>query len=213
MNMDRNEPMYRLAAGAILAAAFILSPMSARAASPSPLQVVQTGSDRGLRLIKSSLFEGGPSLQQRRDEILAITEEYFDFEEMGRRSLGRSWRDVAPESRQEFLQLFKQLLFNVYVRRIEASVSPTTTTLYDGETVQGRYALVRTRVAGANHPEVRIEYRLLLDEAQWKVYDVVIEGVSLVSNYREQFSSILSSNDFESLLKLLRERVAAQSDS
>lgn len=211
MDMCRNERIQRLAASIILVAALLVSPLSTAAASLSPLQVVQSGSDRGLRIIKSSLFEGGPSLQQRRDEILAITEEYFDFEEMGRRSLGRSWRDVAPENRQEFLRLFKQLLFNVYVNRIEANVSPTTAMLYDGETIQGRFALVRTRVAGGGHPEIRIEYRLLERGGQWKVYDLVIEGISLVGNYREQFNSILSNNTFENLLKLLGERVAAQS--
>jgi phospholipid transport system substrate-binding protein len=191
------------------------------AASLTPLQLIQSGSDRGIQIIKSSLFEGGPiksslfeggpSLQQRRDEILRIVEEYFDFDEMGKRALGKPWKDISPDKQQEFIKLFKQLLFNVYVRRIEASVAPTIATRYDGERIDGRYALVKTRVASDNRPDVQIDYRLLQEGEEWKVYDIVIEGVSLVENYRQQFGSILTNDSFESLLKRLREKTATQS--
>jgi phospholipid transport system substrate-binding protein len=211
VNMHRGDPMRHFAASVFLLIAAFGYPLSVGAAPSSPLQLIQSGSDRALKIIKSSLFEGGPSLQQRRDEILTITEEYFDFEEMGKRALGRPWKDLAPEKRQEFLRLFKQLLFNIYVSRIEAKTTSTTTTLYDGERIEGRYALVKTRVVGRTQADIEIDYRLLLDGGQWKVYDVVVEGISLVGNYREQFSSILSNDSFEGLLKLLREKVAAQS--
>jgi phospholipid transport system substrate-binding protein len=112
--------------------------------------VIQSGSDRGLGVIKSSLFEGGPSLQQRRDEILSIVEEYFDFQEMSRRALGRPWKGISPEKQQEFVRLFKQLLFNTYVSRIEAVATPTATVGYHGETMEDRFALVKTQVTGAD---------------------------------------------------------------
>jgi phospholipid transport system substrate-binding protein len=186
-------------------------PLSILAASMSPLQLVQSGSDRGLKIIKSSLFEGGPSLQQRREEILTIVEEYFDFNEMARRSLGKCWKDLAPQQQQEFVQLFKQLLFNVYVSRIEATTARTTSTRYNGETIDGRYALVKTSVMGASKPDFAIDYRLVLEGMEWKVYDVVIEGVSLVNNYRQQFGSILNKESVESLLNRMRKKVEAQS--
>lgn len=183
------------------------------AATQSPLQLIQSGSDRGMRIIKSSLFEGGPSLQQRRDEILVIVDEYFDFSEMAKRALGRPWREISAVQQQEFIKLFKQLLFNTYVRRIETTATPNTSTRYDSEAVDDRYAVVKTRVVGTNQPDVEIEYRLFLSGANWKVYDVVIEGVSLVNNYRQQFSSILNRQSFDSLLQQLREKVAAQAGS
>ena len=182
--MHMQGHLLRFAAGIFWLIALVVYPLSAQASSSSPLQVIQSGSDRGLGIIKSSLFEGGPSLQQRRDEILSIVEEYFDFQEMSRRALGRPWKEISPEEQQEFVRLFKQLLFNTYVSRIEAGATPTTSIRYDGETLEDRFALVKTQVTGADQPDIEIDYRLLLSGTEWKVYDVVIEGISLVSNYR-----------------------------
>jgi phospholipid transport system substrate-binding protein len=209
--MHRYRQILRFAASIFLLIAQTVHPLPTAAASLTPLQLVQSGSDRGLQIIKSSLFEGGPRLQQRRDEILRIVEEYFDFEEMGKRALGRPWKDITPDKQQEFIRLFKQLLFNVYVSRIEAGATPKTVTRYGGEELDGRYAIVKTRVAGDSRPDVQIDYRLLQEGEEWKVYDVVIEGISLVDNYRQQFASILTNESFEGLLKQLREKTAKQS--
>lgn len=208
--MCENERILRLSSTFLLLTLLALYPLSIASASSSPLDVIQSGSDRGLRIIKSSLFEEGPSLQQRRDEILRIVEEYFDFHEMARRSLGRPWRHTPPDKQKEFVLLFKQLLFNTYVSRIEATATPNTRTFYEGEQIDGRYALVKTRVENENQPFIRIDYRLLNTGTEWKVYDVVIEGVSLVDNYRQQFGSILNSESFDSLLRRLRERTETQ---
>jgi phospholipid transport system substrate-binding protein len=211
--MHRNGQILCFAAGVFLLITSVAYPLSIMAASSSPLQVIQSGSDSGLRIIKSSLFEGGPSLQQHRDEILKIVEEYFDFNEMAKRALGRPWKEISQEEQQEFVRLFKQLLFNTYVRRIEATAAPTTSTRYDGETIEGRFAVVKTRVTSVNQPDFQIEYRLLVNGEEWKVYDILIEGISLVSNYRQQFSSILNNESFENLLKRLKEKVETQSAS
>jgi len=180
------------------------------AASPSPLHVIQSGMDRGLQIIKSSFSGEGPGLQQRRDEILKIVDEYFDFGEMSRRSLGRPWKDQPLEKQQEFVRLFRQLLFNTYVSRIEAAATPTTHIEYLEEKIEGDHALVKTRAINDQKPAVQIDFRVRAEGAGWKVYDVVIEGVSLVSNYREQFASILNSEPLDSLLKRLGEKVATQ---
>lgn len=208
--MHRRECIFLFTASLFLLISSFLEPRPATAADQSPLQLIQSGSDRGLHIIKSSLFEGGPSLQQRRDEILGIVENYFDFNEMAKRSLGKSWREISTTQQQEFVKLFKQLLFNTYVRRIESTATPNTSTRYDSEAVEDRYAVVKTRVVAANQPDVAIEYRLLASGTGWKVYDVVIEGVSLVNNYRQQFSSILNRQSFDSLLQQLREKATAQ---
>lgn len=212
--MHKDKQFIRLAAGMLGLVVFLTYPfLSAKADSPSPLQVIQSGSERGLQIIKSSLFEGGPGLQQRRDEILKIVEEYFDFNELAKRALGRHWKGLAPDKRERYVQLFKQLLFNTYVRRIEASATPTTTIRYERQMIEGRYAVVKTRAVGANQPDVEIDYKLLLSGGQWKVYDVIIEGISLVDNYRQQFSSILDSESFESFLKRLSEKIKEGSGS
>lgn len=210
ISMHRGARILRCVVGGFWLIASVVCPVSSMAASRSPLQVIQSGSDRGLQIIKSSLFEGGPSLQQRRDEILTIVEEYFDFSEMSKRAMGRPWKDVSPQQQQAFIVLFKQLLFNTYVNRIETAASPATTFRYDGETIDGQYAIVTSRVVNSSQSEVHIDYRLLLQGTDWKVYDVVIEGISLVGNYRQQFSSILTSQSFGNLLKRLEEKVQAK---
>ncbi len=211
--MLRNRRIFRLMGMVVLFTAIVFQPLSIPAAPGSPTQVIQSGWDRGMDIIKSSLFEGGPTLEQRRDEILVIVEGYFDFNEMARRALGRPWRDISDEERQEFIQLFKKLLFNAYVTRVESTATPTIRTRYEGETIQGQHALVKTRVANDKEPEFDIDYRLIWNGTEWKVYDVSIEGMSLVGNYREQFASVLNRRSFQDLLKDLREKVQAQSRS
>ncbi len=174
------------------------------------MEVVRAGSERGLDIIKGALSGGGPSLRDRRPEILRIIDEYFNFEEMARRSLGRPWKDQSPESQREFVGLFKQLLFNVYVSRVEAATAPDTRIAYEEEKIEGDYAIVGTRVTSRNQRDVQIEYRLRLENGQWQAYDVIIEGISLVNNYRQQFSSILSNESFRELLNRLRAKVAEQ---
>jgi phospholipid transport system substrate-binding protein len=206
----QKQPL-RLATGIFWLIALVVVPFWAQASSSSPLQVVQSGTDRGLRIIKSSLMEGGPSLEQRRNEILGVLEEVFDFQEMSRRPLGRHWKQISPEKQQEFVQLFKQLLFNTYVSRAEAGATPAMSIRYHGELLEDRFALVKTQVTGTDRPDVEVDYRLVHNGTEWKVYDVVIEGISLVGNYREQFASILNTESFESLLKRLRDTVEKQS--
>ncbi len=198
-----------LAAATGLLVVSLISPQPA-ATAPSPIQVIQSGTDHVLRIIKSSLSGEGPALRQRRSEIFDIVDEYFDFDEMAKRALGRPWKDQRREKQQEFVGLFRDLLFNTYVSRIEKAATPSTRIVCDRETVEGEYAVVKTRSVSGNNPDVRIDYRLRSKGADWKVYDVVIEGISLVDNYRQQFASILNSESFDSLLRRLQEKVSAQ---
>ena len=208
--MNPRESLDLLVGSALCLGTLLFFVFQVMAAPASPLEVIQSGTERGLQIIKNSLSGAGPALDQRREEILIIVDEYFDFGEMSRRSLGRPWKDQPPNKQQEFVALFKQLLFNTYVSRIEAAATPTTRIDYDQEKIEGEHALVRTRAVNDQKPPVQIDYRLRAESAGWKVYDVVIEGVSLISNYREQFASVLSSESFDSLIKRLREKVAKQ---
>lgn len=202
-----------LAAVVVFAAFFvgvIGSFFALSAAGRTPLEIVRSGSERGLDIIKGALAGDGPSLRDRRAEILRIVDEYFNFEEMARRSLGRPWKDQSLDNQRKFVDLFKQLLFTVYVSRVEAIAAPDTRVVCDKEELEGDYAFVETRVISQKYPEFPISYRLRLENGEWKAYDVVIEGISLVNNYRQQFSSILNSATFEDLLKQLRSKVAEQ---
>jgi len=177
------------------------------AAASSPMGLIQNGTDQTIGILHQSQKGEAPALRQRKDEILLVVGEYFNFEEMAKRALGRPWKEQCPEKRQEFAQLFKQLLFNTYVNRLENYTGSNERVFYDSEKLDGDYALVKTHILYQGNNNVEIDYRLHQDEGQWKVYDVVVEGISFVDNYRSQFTAILTNEPFDSLLKLLRRKV------
>ncbi len=183
------------------------------AAAPGPVAVIQSGTERALKILRSTQSGQAPTLRQRKGEILSIVDEYFNFEEMARRALGRPWKEQTPEKRQQFVSLFKQLLFNTYISRVEKYTGSNEQIVYDAEKIDGDYAVVKTRVATNDNQVYQIEYRLHQDGAQWKAYDVIVEGISFVDNYRSQFASILANESFDSLLKRMREKVEVASRS
>lgn len=185
--------------------------LSSSEAASTPLSLIQSGSERALQILRSSHAGEAPALRQRRGEILQIVDEYFNFQEMAKRALGRSWKDQSPDKQQEFVKLFKQLLFNTYVDRVETYTSANEKLAYDQEKIEGEYALVKTRIVGYKNADVQVDYRLRREKGdQWKAYDVVVEGISLVNNYRQQFDSLLTNGSFEALLNRMREKVKAQ---
>jgi phospholipid transport system substrate-binding protein len=195
---------------ALLVVSALLLVASSGFAANSPLELIQSGTDRALQIIRSAHSGTAPNLRERRAEILQIVDEYFDFGEMAKRSLGRPWKEQSRQRQQEFVDLFKQLLFNNYVGRVENYTGTNERFVYDEQKIEGDYALVKTRVLDYKNTNVQLDYRLRLINGQWKVYDVVVEGVSLVDNYRGQFNSILANKSFDSLLGQLQEKVADQ---
>ena len=183
---------------------------SSGSADNSPLALIQSGTDHALQIIRSAHSGNAPSLSERRAEILQIIDKYFDFGEMAKRALGRPWKEQSPQKQQEFVDLFKQLLFNNYAGRVETYTGTNEQLVYDEQKIDGEYALVKTRVLNYRNANIQLDYRLKLINGEWKVYDVVAEGVSLVDNYRGQFNSILASKSFDAFLGQLKEKVADQ---
>jgi phospholipid transport system substrate-binding protein len=195
---------WRLLAVLVLALS-ILFPSAARALAPGPMDVVRSTTLRVMDIVSAAFRGEGPSLEQRREEILGIVDDAFDFKEMSRRALGRPWKDQPPAKQGEFVGLFTRLLFNTYVKRVEAASSARTEAFFDDESIDGDYAVVKTRIRSGD-TSVRIDYRLIRGSEGWKVYDVVVEDVSLVGNYRHQFASILNRESFDELLAKMREK-------
>lgn len=175
-------------------------PVNRAVAAPSPQEVVRTGTDQVLQILK----ERSRDRDGRRMAIRKVVNEYFDFDDMAKRSLGPPWKQQPPEKQQEFVQAFSQFLFNVYIRKIEKYTNEKLS--YRAKQADGNSAVVEALVVGGQAGEVRINYRLHLTDGAWKVYDVEIEGIDLVQNYRSQFNAMLAQGSFESLLKQLREK-------
>jgi phospholipid transport system substrate-binding protein len=182
-------------------------PFHADAAANAPLSVIKAGTEQALQILRGSQSGKAPSVRQRRAEIMVIVDKYFNFNEMARRSLGRPWRDQSADKQAEFVRLFKDMLFNTYIDKVENYTGSNEQFAYDKETIDGDYAVVKTRIKGYKNTDVQVDYRLRFENGEWRVYDVIVEGISLVDNYRSQFASILGGESFDGLLKRMRQKV------
>lgn len=182
----------------------LIIPRLTCADASSPMEVIRSGTDKVLSILHQSKTGQSHPLQEREGEILNVVSSYFNFDEMAKRSLGHSWEQQSPENRQEFAKLFKKLLFNTYLDRMEKYHDEKVS--YDNQRVDDDFAVVKTHFLSHND-NISIDYRLHKEGEQWKVYDVVVEDISYVENYRSQIASILANQSFDSLLNLLRQKV------
>jgi phospholipid transport system substrate-binding protein len=134
--------------------------------------------------------------------VRKIANDIFDFAEIAKRSLARHWQGRSEAERKEFVGLFADLLERSYISKIELYGGEKI--LYTGERIDGDAASVTTKIITKNGTEVPIEYRLLRQSDRWLVYDVSIEGVSLVSNYRTQFNKIIQTSSYAELVKKMK---------
>ena len=191
--------------------------VAATTASASPREVVQRSVGRALEVIDASGHAspserggvlGAFSSVRRRAQIRTIAEELFDFEEVARRALSVHWAARTAAERSEFIALFTDLLERAYIGRIESYAGEKI--VYPAEKIDGDFAIVRSRIVpkrrtvDARVQETGLEYRMLKKDGRWKVYDVLIDGVSFVSTYRSQFDRIIKASSYEMLVDRLR---------
>ena len=183
-----------------LAVAALLAAPPASAGEPT--EQLKTQVDRVLKLLDDPALKDKP--KDKRVAVRKIAEDIFDFGETAKRSLGRHWAARTPAERDEFVKLFGDLLERSYISKIE---------LYGGEKIQylndkveGDQASVMSKLLTKTNTEVPIEYRMLKKGDRWLVYDVIIEGVSLVSNYRTQFNKIIQTSSYAELVKKMKSR-------
>lgn len=170
-----------------------------------PTDQIRVTVDRVLAILKDPALNSAGAKEARRSELSKAILPRFDFEEMAKRSLGAEWRRRTDAEQKEFIRLFTELLRNSYIESIESYRGERV--VYRSESQDGAYADVGTKVLNEGGEEFTIDYRLNLDGSQWKVYDVIIENVSVVNNYRSQFARILSRSSFAALLQTIRDKV------
>ncbi|SFM99612.1 MlaC/ttg2D family ABC transporter substrate-binding protein [Thermodesulforhabdus norvegica] len=186
----------------------LFSAVSSVHGETGPMDVIKSGTQRVLNILNTCKPGETLTVAEYRAELEKIVDEYFDFDEMSIRVLGRHVRSFTPEQRSEFRDLFRELLFETYIDRYETyTCGGNEEVIYEGEVIREPYALVKTVVRGYKDTDVVVEYRLKKKPEGWKVYDVVVEGVSLIQNYRSQFNDILVRESSEQLLQRLRQKV------
>ena len=170
----------------------------AMAATASPRDVVQTAVTRVIVAMQED-----PDRQHARAEIRQAAKDLFDFDEMARRTLTRHWADRSPEEQAEFVRLFTDLLERSYIGRIESWSGEKI--VYTTEVVDGGFASVRSKII-TRRAEVGLEYRLLQRDGRWRVYDVLMDGVSFVSTFRSAFDRIIQQSSWSGLMDKMRKR-------
>ncbi len=184
---------------AALVVALVLFPPLSQAGSPT--ERIRGTIDRVIGILKDPALAAKGREAERRELLRKEIAPVFGFAEMAKRSLGPNWRDRTPEERDRFVALFRELLETSYLGKIESYQGEVIR--YGKETLDGPYAEVKTLVVTGKGQEIPVDYRMLEEEGRYRIYDVVIEGISLVGNYRSQFNSILQGSSFGELLEKL----------
>ena len=167
-----------------------------------PTEQLRVEIEQVIKVLDDPEFKKDGNANARRAAVRRIANEIFDFGETAKRSLARHWTSRTPMEREEFVQLFADLLERSYISRIEAYGGEKIT--YVGETIDGDQATVRTRLTTKEGTDISVDYRMLKRGDKWLVYDVIIEGVSLVANYRAQFNKIILTSSYQELVKKMR---------
>jgi len=191
---------------AVLAVALVLAvtTLTARPALAGvPTDQLRAQIDRVLKTLEDPDLKKENRAKDRRTAVRKIANDIFDFSETARRSLGRHWQGRTQAERDEFVQLFSDLLERSYISKIETYGGEKIS--YLGDTVEGDQAKVQTKLVTKNG-DIPIEYRMHKAADRWLVYDVVIEGVSLVANYRTQFNKIIQTSSFQELMNKMKNK-------
>jgi phospholipid transport system substrate-binding protein len=175
-----------------------------------PQAQIKQSTDKILAVVRDPDLEGDDKKEERRKKILDAVDERFNWTEMARRALARHWRARTPEEQKEFVPLFTELVRRTYMRRVEGYAGEKV--VYKGERVDGLYARVNVEIISTKNTEVPVVYSMKKHGAQWLVYDMAIEGVRLVNNYRTQFNSMLNGMSYREFVEKLKAKVAAMKD-
>jgi phospholipid transport system substrate-binding protein len=182
--------------------AILLTAVPRPAVAGEPTDQVRASVAQVLQTLRDPALKAPDRSAERRTRIRRIVQDRFDFGEMARRSLATHWAERTPQEQRDFTALFSDLLERSYIDKIEAYTDERI--LYVGERMDGDFAEVQTKVEGHKNLDVPIDYRLLRRDGKWWVYDVVIEGVSLIANYRTQFNKIIRSSSYAELVKRMQ---------
>lgn len=157
-------------------------------------EVIEIVTDKGLK----------SQVTVRREKLREAIGKRFDYKQMVMRSLARAWNNRTPKEREEFQELFKRLLENSYASKIESYSDEKID--YKGEIVKGKFALVKTEIVRRDST-IAVDYKLIHENGEWKVYDFVIAGVSMIHNYRSQFTKIIRKESYNALVQKLSAKV------
>jgi phospholipid transport system substrate-binding protein len=171
-----------------------------------PTDLIRQTTDQVLKIFEDPQLQGSDKQSERQQRLHQMADQAFDWQEMAKRALARHWRGITPQQQQEFVGLFRDLVERTYMNRLESAMHEKQDIQYVGEQVVESRAVVKTNVLTKRNQPVPIEYRLHKATRSWQIYDVLVEGISLVNNYRSQFDRIISSSSYNELVQKMKTR-------
>ena len=188
----------------VLTVAMGLSVSAQMSCAGEPLELVKSAAEGAIAVLKDPKLKSPEQKKERVERLKEIINPIFDYNEMARRSLGAHWRRRSAAEQEEFTTLFRAFLERIYADKID---------FYDGqkaifgrENIDQDYAQVESVMINPKGEENSVIYRLKRTDGKWKVYDAVVENISIVNNYRSQFDRVISKSSYEELKKMLREK-------
>lgn len=179
----------------------------AAAGPETPTEAVRGTITQVIRILEDPALKDPAKLMPRRRMLEEVIATRFDYAEMSKRALAAYWPPLTEAQRAEFVELFKSFLSDRYAERIEGYRREQVA--YLSERIEGTYAEVRTELR-SEKTTIPIDYRLLMNEGRWHAYDIIVDGISLVKNYRSQFQKIIRESSYQELVKKLRERTLTE---
>lgn len=190
----------------------LLMPMGHIAMAGEPMDVLKAPMDEALAILRDPKYkDADPEKKaEQREKFWAAVEPVFDFDELSKRTLARNWRKFNESQQAAFSEVFAELLGNIYVDRIQGGYSDETIEFGDEILHESHpLAIVKTFIVSSRN-RIPVDYSMIKKDDNWRVYDVKVEGVSLVKNYRSQFNEILNKESPDQLIERLKEKVAEQ---
>jgi len=194
-------PKYHERVVSIVILLLTLSPVHGAWAG-APTDQLREGVDRVFKILRDPAMAGDANATQRRKAILTAASTIFDFNEMAKRSLGPHWTERTPAERTQFVALFTDLLQHSYISKVDQHGAAKM--VFGDERVEGAHAAVRTSIPLGNGGQMPLEYRMHQADARWQVYDISMDGISLLSNYRAQFNKVIRIDSYATLVAKLK---------
>jgi phospholipid transport system substrate-binding protein len=180
----------------------IVGAASTPARAGAPTDQLKASVEQVIRILEDPALKPEAMTRERRDAIRREATNIIDFGETARRALGRHWQGLGEPERQEFVALFADLMERAYISRLEQYSGERIA--YLSESVDGDTATVRTRLVTKRGVEIPADYRMLRRGDRWRIYDIMVEGVSLVANYRTQFNRIIETSSYDELVRRMK---------
>ena len=193
-------------AGVLVLLSYLSLPVACLAGSP--LEQVRATVDRVLAIVRNPDQKSKAQIDAQRSQLVEVISPRFDFSEMAKRSLGRHWAGRTAEEQREFVKVFAALMGNSYADNIESYT--TQNVLYIRQREDRNYAQVDTKIVAETRSPLSINYKLHSVDREWKIYDLVIEDISIVGNYRSQFDRIITRSSFAELVRTMKEKTVVE---